>query len=179
MVINIIKSISLGVLIAALALALHFSGPWRPGAPEGDITEEQKAIEATIGFYNRVLQDFFASDGAPAMIDSFPATKLQKHMIFRDIGFLRESNLVMVYDMASMEFVDITVSEDGQSAVAITFEEWNYMYRNRSEGGIKQEPKGLGHGYRYSLVRADGAWAVDDVHAIKVQYEPDRDEFFF
>ena len=74
---------------------LWFQVPQRMGFL--NITSE---VEAAVRLYNRILQDFYASAGSPALLDEIPASKAERHHLFRDIGYLGRAGLVQVFDLS-------------------------------------------------------------------------------
>ncbi len=144
---------------AVFAVAAGRSAPvaarLRHGAPS---EADRKAILETLRLFNRVYQDFYASAGGAAMIDVFPASTDVKHHVFRDLGFLRDAQLVLVHDLA--ELTPVEVRETGaDSAEAVLFEEGNYLYQHPDRSPAMNE-KGLGQGFRYRLRREHGRWIV-------------------
>lgn len=124
--------------------------------PESD----RKQIEVTINNYNKILADFYASGGNPALINQFPTTKQIKHEVFRDLGYIKSADRILVYDMASITPYRIRLTAPGR-AEAQFYEEWNYMYQN-FDRTTKTRPLGFGKGFRYHLVYDNGSWLVQD-----------------
>lgn len=120
----------------------------------------RKDIINTLQSYNKILADFYASGGVPGMLNAMPASKQMRHEIFRDIGYVKQVNKFLVYDMATNTPFTITLTGPGR-AEARMYEEWNYMYQN-SDRSPNTRPMGFGRGVRYFLVKKDGKWQVDD-----------------
>lgn len=131
-------------------------------SPESDKIQ----IETTVKGYNKILTDFYSSGGMPMLIDTFPATKLLKHEIFRDLGYLKRAEKILVYDMATFTPFEIKLTGPGR-AVGRFFEEWNFAYQAKDRKFITK-PVGFGKGFRYSLVKEQGQWLVND-------WDPDPD----
>lgn len=121
---------------------------------------EKKEIEATVKLYNKILADFYASGGKPALINHMPATKQIKHEIFRDLGYVKRVDKVLVYDLASLTTFRIKLTGPGK-AEGQFYEEWNYMYQNLDRTPDTR-PLGFGRGFRYHLVKEKGKWLVHD-----------------
>ena len=124
--------------------------------PEGDKQE----IEKTVKLYNKILSDFYASGGNPTLINQMPATKQIKHEVFRDLGYVKRIDKILVYDMASITPHRIRLTGPGR-AEGLFYEEWNYMYQNLDRSP-KTRPMGFGKGFRYHLVKENGKWLVHD-----------------
>ncbi len=129
---------------------------------------EREEILAALDVARRIYADFFASGGAPALLDEFPATKAVKHRVFRDIGFLRERGLVQVHDLATA--IPVRLERTGEdTAEAVVYEEWNYLLQRGSDRAPLSEVKGMGSGFRYGMRRTPGgrwvvaSWAPEDV----------------
>lgn len=121
---------------------------------------EKQNIVATIRSYNLILSDFYASGGVHSLLDQFPANKAVKHGIFRDLGYIKSADRILVYDHASLNPKKITLTAPGK-AEALFFEEWNYMYQSIADRKPLSLPRGFGQWYRYALVREQGKWIVD------------------
>jgi hypothetical protein len=120
---------------------------------------DDAAIRAVLVDYQRIYEDFFASSGAPALLNEFPASKDLKHHVFRDVGFVRDAGLVLVQDLATMDVREVRGMGDGV-AEAVTYEEWNYVFQLADGRKPASQLKGMGQGFRYRLRRAGGAWKV-------------------
>ena len=93
-------------------------------APKTEIT----AIKQTLNLYYDTLQDFFASDGDPAMIDRCPASKILKHEIFKEIGMMRDNGRIAVCDLASSKIERLRFTAPDQAEVT-TREMWALQYQ--------------------------------------------------
>ncbi len=141
------------------------------------LKEEEKAIRDTIRLYNKIMTDIYVSDGIPARLNDFPATKQIRHELFKHIGYLREKGLILIYDMADMHVKEIKMSSP-LAAEAIVFEEWNYIYRKNPSRELASSIKGLGQGFKYLLSKQDNKWIV--VNYVPIEIEIDKkDEFLF
>lgn len=158
---------TLRALAAALLSTLLFAGaaalldPALRGAPaDPPLSDaEEAAIQGALVDFQRIYQDFFATGGAPALIDAFPATREVKHHLFRDIGFVRDAGLVLVQDLATATLVE-TRRTGGDTAEALVYEEWNHVFQRASDRVPVSTVKGLGQGFRYHLRREAGRWVV-------------------
>jgi hypothetical protein len=143
---------------------------FRPGG-------EGAAIKETMIVYNLIYTDLYASGGVPARLNDFPASKRLRHELFRDIGFLRNRGLILVYDMADNIFVD--VKRPSPSTAEVTeFEEWNYIYQKKPSRIPAIDIKGMGQGFKYFLVREGEKWIVVDYMPVDVKVKK-KDEFLF
>ncbi|HZZ83461.1 MAG TPA: hypothetical protein VFE30_02900 [Anaeromyxobacteraceae bacterium] len=120
---------------------------------------DRKAILDTVRLFDRIYEDFYASGGGAAMIDAFPATKNVKHHVFRDVGFLRDEKLVLVYDLADLTPIDVKQT-GADTAEALVYEEWNYLYQHAADRSTAANLKGMGQGFRYRLRQERGRWIV-------------------
>lgn len=121
---------------------------------------EKQEIGQAVTKYNKILSDFYASGGNPMLINHMPATKQIKHEVFRDLGYVKGVEKILVYDMASMTPYRIRLTGPGR-AEAQFFEEWNYLYQNLDRSP-KTRPLGFGLGVRYHMVKEQGRWLVQD-----------------
>ena len=142
------------------------------------VRKEKEGVAATITVYNRILSDFYASGGVPALLDKFPATKSVKHGVFRDLGYIKSAEKVLVYDHAATTPVKITFTAPGK-AEALVFEEWNFMYQKSADRKPVSRPQGLGRGFRYTLVRDQGGWLVDGWDPVEMAEPDKKKEFLF
>ncbi len=93
------------------------------------------------------------------MIDAFPATKSVKHHVFRDVGFVRGMQLVLVMDLVGVTPVE--VRRTGSDTVeAVVYEEWNYLYEHAADRSAATQLRGMGQGFRYRLRRDEGRWMI-------------------
>ncbi len=120
---------------------------------------DEPAILGAVNDYQRACQDFYATAGDTALLDAVPASKAVKHEIFRDIGFLRDSKLVLAEDLASLTLLDATMVAPGAAEVRV-FEEWNWTLQRAADRKLATEVKGLGQGFRYRVGREGGRWVV-------------------
>jgi hypothetical protein len=144
------------VLAAVLDRPILEEGPERPAPLSAD---DQGAITAALELYNAIYQDFHASGGNPALLDDFPATKAQRHYVFRDIGYLRNTGMTQVYDLVSFSVLEIAGLGPGLAQVDAQ-EEWNHVYQDAGTRAPVSEIKGLSIDIRYSLEKRDGSWIV-------------------
>jgi hypothetical protein len=142
------------------------------------VRAEKELVAATVKSYNRVLSDFYASGGVPALLDKFPATKTIKHGVFRDLGYISSAGKVLVYDHAETTPVKITFTAPGR-AEALMFEEWNYIYQSRADRKPVSKPQGLGRGFRYTLVRERSGWLVDGWDPVEMAEPGKKKEFLY
>lgn len=137
------------------------------------LEKERAAIVETIRYYNKILTDFYVTGGVPLLLDEFPAVKTLKHGLFRDIGFIRDYGMVLVYDLADMTPVDIRILSPN-AAEAVIFEEWNYVYQRKEDREPVSRVKGLGQGFRYRLIKQNGAWIVRNWDPVDVEDPGDK-----
>lgn len=142
------------------------------------VRKEKELVAATVKSYNRILSDFYASGGVPAMLDKFPATRTVKHGVFRDLGYIGSAGKVLVYDHAETTPVKITFTAPGR-AEALVFEEWNFMYQRSEDRKPVSKPQGLGRGFRYTLVRERSGWVVDGWDPVEMAEPDKKKEFLF
>lgn len=134
---------------------------------------EKKNIVDTIKLYNKALIDFYASDGVKASLAVIPASTWLRHLIFRDIGYLRLSEKVLVYDMADITPLSIDISNNRIEAIAVIYEEWNYVYQRRHDRKIISPIKGMEQGFKYYLRLTNNGWIITNVHPVDVE-RPDK-----
>jgi len=137
-------------------LRFMVAGAFGNACPEGEVQD----IEKTVKSYNKILADFYASGGNPALINQMPAGKQIKHEVFRDLGYVKRVDKILVYDMASITTYRIRLTGPGR-AEGQFYEEWNYMYQN-PDRTPNTRPMGFGRGFRYHLVKKKGQWLVND-----------------
>lgn len=142
------------------------------------LVQEKAEVLKTIKDYNLILTDFYASGGVPAMLNRFPASKMLRHAVFRDLGYLKNSGKILVYDLAELTPVTIEITSPG-TAEAVVFEEWNYMYQNAENRKPLSLPKGMGHGFKYRLKRQKGKWIVIGWDPADVKEPEKKDGFYF
>ncbi len=128
---------------------------------------ERSEVIGTVRDFERYYADFFASGGDPLHVGDIPASTPVKHQLFRDLGFVRESGLVLVQDLATFEPRD-AVRTGPTTAEVLVAEEWNYAYQRAADRVPAARLTGMGRGFRYALERVDGgrwvvvAWWPDD-----------------
>lgn len=142
------------------------------------LKREKAAILGTLKTYNSILSDFYASGGVPSLLDEFPATKAIKHGIFRDLGYIKSAEKILVYDMAETIPVEVRITAPGQ-AEAVVFESWNYMYQRVADRKPLTLPKGMGHGFKYRLAREKGKWLVQGWDPVDIEEPKKKPEFYF
>lgn len=142
------------------------------------LKREKAAVIGTLKTYNSILSDFYASGGVPALLNEFPATKAVKHGIFRDLGYIKRAERILVYDMAETTPVEVRITAPGR-AEAVVFEEWNYMYQKLPDRKPLTPPKGMGHGFKYRLKREQGKWLVEGWDPIDIEKPKKKAEFYY
>ncbi|HEX9241763.1 MAG TPA: hypothetical protein VF875_04920 [Anaeromyxobacter sp.] len=143
---------------AALDPALARAGRWPRPLAEPARTEAIGTVRLFLRFY----ADFFASGGNPEHVGDVPAATGVKHQLFRDLGFLRETDRVLVLDLATFEPRDAVETGPGRAEVLVA-EEWNHIEQRPSDRVPIGRHAGMGRGFRYVLRRGpDGRWLVAD-----------------
>ena len=135
----------------------------------GGKERERQKVRETVELFNRKFMDIYASGGARAALEGFPASKEVRNEIFRDIGTLRLSTgYLIIYDMANLEIKEVGFIDSRRAAVG-TFEEWNYIIQDARTRRALDRPMGLGYYFAYNLVRDGDDWSV-------VSYTPEEPE---
>ena len=150
-------------LVGFLGIALAFDRPLIQEAlsKERPLGEAETAeVVSTIGKYNAIFQDFYATGGEPTLIDEFPTIKDLKHHTFRDLGYLRDSGLFLVYDLADLK-VEEVLATGKDEAEAVVLEQWNYLYQDFETREPKSEMQGMDFRVRYRLRRDDEEWLIE------------------
>lgn len=142
-----------------------------------DREREEDAVKAAVVLYNRLYADLYASDGRTIRLDEFPGVKLLRHEIYRDLDYLRAKKGLLVYDMASITFLEIKMPVPSTAEVT-AFEEWNYVYQDPVSREPLQPLKGMGEGFKYRMQKQDRQWVVLDAVHVHVS-EPERKEGFY
>jgi hypothetical protein len=151
---------SLASMLAFSAVAWRADGAFRgAGYPAPVAGRELEELDATLDDYRRIYQDFFATGGEPALLNEFPATRGVKHVVFRDLGFLRDASLVHVHDLATARIVTATATARDRAEVVV-FEEWNTELQHAKDRSAASRFAGLGQAFRYTLVRDGARWLV-------------------
>ena len=144
----------------------------------GGAKKEEAAIKEAVILYNQIFTDLYASDGQTMRLNDFPGSKRLRHELYRDLDFLRARRLLLVYDMASLTFVEIKMP--APFTVEVTaFEEWNYIYQKSPSREPAQSIKGMGQGFKYYMEKQKGQWVVVDCIPVKVKPPEKKDEFRF
>jgi hypothetical protein len=120
---------------------------------------EVEDIKEAVLDFNRLFMDVYASEGSAETIDMIPATTEMRHRIFKDVGYLRFSGRVLVYDMATTE-VDSVTQSGPFDAEALTNEAWNYVYQDIKTRKPITPIKGMDSRFRYRLIKQEGKWLV-------------------
>ena len=145
-----------------MVVAVAFDRPLLTEGPEQALplaAGEAAAISATLELYNSIYQDFHASGGEPALLDDFPASKALRHYTFRDIGYLRSTGMILVYDLVSFTVLEGAGLGPGRARVDAR-EEWNYVYQDAGTRAPVSEIKGMSLDTRYRLEKRDGSGIV-------------------
>jgi hypothetical protein len=120
--------------------------------------EKEKAREI-VRLYNFTYMDVFASAGVRSILESIPTVKELKHRLYKDSGFYRSNNLVMVYDMADLVFLETEIKGPHKAEVLVK-EDWNFLYRNANDPKDKSKLFGTTAYIRYKLIKQDGKWLL-------------------
>lgn len=121
---------------------------------------EKTRIEDTVKDFNHIITDFYASGGIPSMINLLPASKQVKHEIFRDLGYIKSADMILVYDIAEIKPFKIIMTGPGR-AEGQFYEAWNYLYQKPDRTPITR-PNGFDRGVRYQLVKEKKGWQIED-----------------
>lgn len=138
---------------------------------------ERKTLEDTVILYNKIFIDLYASDGQTLRLDDFPASVVLKHELYRDLDFLRARGLLLVYDMASISFVNIKKTSPFTAEMDV-FEEWNYVYQKNPSREIVSPMKGMGQGFRYLLKKQKNRWIVVEILPLDMK-EPEKEDIIY
>ncbi|HPR63304.1 MAG TPA: hypothetical protein PK014_03710 [Thermoanaerobaculia bacterium] len=166
------KTFLLTLLLALLSTFLYFSLSMRMTrqAEARDRTAAlenregaKKELEDTVTLFNKIYEDFYATNGNPAMIDVLPASKMVKHRIFKDIGYLRDRSLYCVHDLAAFRVVSVKPDRDdgGDVAEVVTEEAWSYRYVNLAGGQTGSPLRGIRLSFRYDCRRTPEGWIIE------------------
>ncbi len=139
---------------------------------------EDGAIKNAIILYNKIFTDLYVSNGRVLRLNDFPASKMLRHELFRDLDFLRSRGLLLVYDNADIVFAEIKRPSSFTAEVR-TFEEWNYLYRDIQTRENRSAVKGLGQGFEYLMRKQEGEWIVADVRLADVKPPEKKNEFLY
>lgn len=142
-------------------------------SPEQEISSVKEAVRE----YNRIFSDLYASNGVTTRLDDFPASIQLRHELYRNLGALRQKNLVLVYDMATLVFVDVQITSP-ETAEVTTHEEWNYVYQEALTRETAEPIKGMSQGFTYSMVKRNGKWSVMSYIPADVEIQKE-DGFYF
>jgi len=177
-VLDFLKHVLVYLVLAATLTAVfdRKNMPWGYGGPE--LTENDKReITLTVELFNKVLSDFYATGGDPALIDDMPASKNIKHFIYRDIGFIGRNGMILVLDQASSRVTSLR--QDKDIVLATFFEEWNYVYQKFDTRKPVSGIKGMGLSYTYALSRKDNGWQIDSWGFEDVPAPSRKEEFLY
>lgn len=120
---------------------------------------DTKAVSKVVYHFNKKFADVYASGGARISLKDFPGSKATRHEMFRDLGNLKVSGRLVLYDMAD---IDVTAVEfnGSRKAVVETYEEWNFLLQDARTRKPLDRPRGLDGKFRYDLLRTDKGWIV-------------------
>jgi hypothetical protein len=144
----------------------------------GEKKKEEAAVKEAIVLYDKIYSDLYASDGQTLRLDEFPAVKLLRHQVYRDLDFLRSQKRLLIYDMASVNFMEINMPAPSMAEVTV-FEEWNYVYQKSSTREPVQQLKGMGEGFKYFMQKQDGKWVVLDTIHVMVSQPEKKDGLYY
>ncbi|MBI4844494.1 MAG: hypothetical protein HY809_09255 [Nitrospirae bacterium] len=128
---------------------------------------DETAIKDAVALYDKIMTDIYVTDGNPLRLNDLPAVTRLRHEIFADIGFLRSHDMRIMYDLANLEFTEVK-RLNRFSAEATVFEEWNYQYKKLKTGEMISQPKGLGQGFKYVVVRKGDGWVIEEQIAVDI-----------
>lgn len=121
--------------------------------------KERSEIIKTLELYNKIFMDFYASSGNPALIDDFPTSKILKHEIFKDIGFLSSGGRVLVYDLINYKILNWDVKSSKEVFLKV-LEIWNFQYQEIQERKPVSEIKQTNFLANYHLKNIKGKWQI-------------------
>lgn len=170
----------LAALLLFLLLLLVLDRPLvreRLPLSRAEAAADKDAVLAAVNAYNAILSDIYASGGAPSLLDELPATKTLRHELFRDIGFLRDADRLLVYDLAQTIPIDIKLVS-ARAAEAVVLEQWNYVYQRPDDRMPLTTIRGMAQGFRYGLRRVGGRWIIRTWEPVNVK-EPEQGRFLY
>ncbi len=125
----------------------------------GDKSEDEEAIKRVVYLFNKKLIDIYSSGGLRKALAGFPGSKNTRHEIFRDLGTLKMSGKMIIYDMANFKFTKVEVL-DSRRAVVDTYEEWNHLLQDARTRKPIDRIRGLDATFRYELLKTNSGWTV-------------------
>lgn len=121
--------------------------------------DETDRIKGAVTDFNNRFMDVYASQGNRRGVGAIPATVAVRHSLVKDAGTLWMGGRVLVYDIASLDFLSVK-REGAMSATVVVKEEWNYQYKDerswKDVGGVHGTTSLLS----YQLVQQGGRWLV-------------------
>lgn len=121
--------------------------------------KEKSEIIKTLELYNKIFMDFYASSGNPALIDDFPTSKILKHEIFKEIGFLSSGGRVLVYDLINYRILNWDVKSSKEVFLKVE-EKWNFQYQEIQERKPVSSSKTNKFLANYHLKNIKGKWQI-------------------
>jgi hypothetical protein len=153
-------SVSRSVLVFCISTALVcLSACGRPASDEASIA----AVEATVRAYNEALIRAFSSFDMNEL--NATATEDQAWTEFYLMAALGEGGVQMKATMVSIDFGEVTFSEDGAASVTTT-EVWDYEHISLETSETVRTEQNVTYHLRYDLVEQDGRWLVNAVTSL-------------
>jgi hypothetical protein len=126
---------AIGVISAVLSLLAAFLST--PGSGDQfrfkigyyDRQAEEAAIQDTLALFRATLAGFYMTGGNVAGLNMFPAEKMLKRNIFKDININLDAGRVLVMDRDRIELKQIVFS-DRNHATAVFDETWFMQFQN-------------------------------------------------
>lgn len=128
--------------------------------------KEKQEIINTIKIYNKILMDFYATGGNPALIDDMPSSKFLKHEIFKEIGHFSYLGFVQVLDLS--EFKVKKMDFENLKEARITIEEiWNFQRQDLISRKPLSEIYSIKFEAVYKLKKIKNQWFLEEWEPLK------------
>lgn len=151
------------LLIRLLALAALAGLAFLPAA----CSQEKVEIKNTVTAYNKMLAEALAKPDPRIM--EYLTTRSEFDRIASYIIFLKKDKKVLVSELKSLEFLEVTVLETGgkRTSVVRTKEMWSFHYVDEKTRKRITDERDIGYENTYHLVRRESRWVVDRVDALE------------
>lgn len=136
--------------------------------------KEEMELKNTVNAYTRLLAEALANNEPGGLV--LFTSNAQMKTISAYITFNLKDHRVIVNDLESLEFLDVEVAKDGQSATVLTREGWVFHYIDDKTRKRVTDDEHIGYENTYHLVRVEERWVVDriDVKEIKPKKDVDK-----